>query len=178
MSECSALGCERSARARGWCLPHYKRWRRRGSVHDITAEERFFARVTEDENGCWNWHRAAPNGYGSFAEKRNKPVPAHRWSYEFMRVEIPDGLVIDHLCRNRLCVNPWHLDPVTQRENVMRADGPSALNARKTKCLRGHPLDAANTYVCPRGKRECRICRNAATARSKSRRAVGAVSGG
>jgi hypothetical protein len=70
---------------------------------------------------------------------------------------IPEGLVIDHLCRNRGCINPTHMEPVTNAENVLRGEGPTAVNARKTHCKRGHPFDDVNTYVYAKG-RACRMC--------------------
>jgi hypothetical protein len=148
--ECSVDGCSRKKAAFGWCLAHYKRWRRRGSVHDITPEERFFARVTDDASGCWRWKRPGSNGYGQFWETKHAPRLAHRWAFEFMRCEIPDGLELDHLCRNRSCVNPWHLEPVTRAVNVQRT---------YVTCPNGHAYDEANTETHSRGHRQCKRCR-------------------
>lgn len=153
---CTAPGCDRNAVAHGICLMHYKRiWRGHG-IEGLTVEERFFRHIShEDANGCWIWDK--PNlgrGYGQFFGG------AHRWSYEFFVGEIPEGLHLDHLCRNRACVNPCHLDPVPRRINILRGTSQSAINARKTHCVRGHPFDSGNTYVTPDGRRQCRTCRN------------------
>jgi len=123
-----------------------------------TVEERFFSKVREVDSGCWEWTGwvTSNDGYGMFwNEGRN--APAHRWAYTFMVSDIPDELVIDHRCRNHACVNPSHLEPVTQRVNVHRAVGHPA---SRTHCPQGHLYDAENTYVDPRGKRRCRTCRS------------------
>lgn len=115
--------CDRAPVARGMCLKHWKRWRRRGTTHDVTPEERFFSYIAPvaEWNACWVWtNRLAVGGYGQFWVGK-KTVMAHRWSYEFLRAPIPDGLSLDHLCSNPPCVNPWHLEPVTQRENLRRS---------------------------------------------------------
>jgi hypothetical protein len=118
-----------------------------------------FALKVEKTATCWLWLGAGKTeGYGSFWDGRHL-VMAHRWSYERRYGPIPEGLVIDHLCRTPACVNPEHLEPVTQLENVMRGTAPSVANARKTHCLRGHPLDGPNLYVNGAGGRACRQCR-------------------
>lgn len=152
---CSVPGCERRRAAKGYCLPHYKRWRRTGSPTGLTVEQRFFAKVTESGD-CWEWHRVDPNGYGTvFQPVRGEARLPHRWAYQFLRADIPDGLELDHLCRNRRCVNPWHLEPVTRRVNAQRGVGS------KEACVNGHPYTEENTYVRPdRGTRMCRACNN------------------
>jgi hypothetical protein len=85
---------------------------------------------------------------------------AHRVAWELMRGPIPRGMTIDHLCRMPLCVNPSHLEVVTLKENVLRGFGSPAMNARKTHCLKGHPLTLDNVYLY-RGSRSCRMCMRA-----------------
>lgn len=95
------------------------------------------------------------NWYGRLVGKRM--ILAHRFSYEVSVADIPDGMVIDHLCRNGLCVNPKHLEAVTNVVNVMRGEGAAARNARKTHCNKGHELTPENTYN-RRNRRACKTC--------------------
>lgn len=122
---------------------------------------RLSSKFTIDDD-CWNWFGAMlPNGYGSIQRDRRQ-TGAHRAMFELLRGPIPDGMVIDHLCRNRRCVNPAHMEPVTSRVNVLRGEGHTARNAKKTHCVHGHPFDAENTYeVVVRGRvwRQCRACK-------------------
>ena len=119
-----------------------------------TTEERFLSkfRMPMFEDGCWLWEGTmGDHGYG-FLWSGGKNLQVHRWSYGYFVGPIPAGLQLDHLCRNRRCVNPAHLEPVTARENTLRGYGPTSLNAVKTHCKRGHPFDATNTGYEPKGR--------------------------
>lgn len=124
------------------------------------ALTRFLAKVQREGSGCWRWTGAInQHGYGRVWDiRRGGAVQAHRFSYEAHKGSVPDGLVIDHLCRNRACVNPDHLEPVTNRENLLRGANFVADEARRTQCPVGHPYDEANTYRRPDGIRTCRAC--------------------
>jgi hypothetical protein len=124
-----------------------------------SCEDRFWAKVNKTE-ACWEWTGYGVDGYGRFWLD-GRDVMAHRVSYEWLIGPIPDGLQIDHLCRNRRCVNPAHMEPVTPRTNVLRGVSLQAQNALKTECPRGHTYDAVNTYVSPTGGRYCRTCQQA-----------------
>lgn len=129
-----------------------------------------------NESGCWDW-RAAKNawGYGLLNIKGHSSKRAHRVFYELFVGEIPEGLVIDHLCKNRSCVNPAHLEAVTQKENLMRGDAPTSKNARKIFCLKGHLLSGANLLVekhREKGeKRTCLTCRRLHDKKRRERKA-------
>lgn len=118
--------------------PHFWAKVRRGSVHQ-----------------CWEWTGATSSGYGTFGW-HGRIVKAHRLAYTQLRGPIPDGKSLDHLCRNTICVNPAHLEPVTHYENMRR--GRNWTWWREiTHCPKGHPYDATNTYLY-RGGRRCITC--------------------
>ncbi|WP_370420357.1 HNH endonuclease signature motif containing protein [Streptomyces sp. QH1-20] len=138
--------------------------------------DRFLARVTDTPAGCWQWTGyLMPNGYARITIDGQRQY-AHRVAFEAFVAPIPDGLVIDHLCRNRGCVNPSHLECVTQRINVLRGESHAAARARQTECLRGHRFDAANTYIAGNGTRKCRRCRTVARERTRRRKGVNCAS--
>ena len=125
---------------------------------DDDYKKRFWTRVQKTD-GCWIWKASTEsNGYGCILIRRKAQV-AHRLAYEWTKGPIPEGKELDHLCRNRRCVNPDHLEPVTCRENILRGNAPSAKQARQTHCKRGHPLFGSNLYLEPNGRRRrCRQC--------------------
>jgi hypothetical protein len=110
--------------------------------------------------GCWEWRGSIDeNGYGrAWLPGVGKMSRAHRASWILHRGPIPAGLCIDHLCRNRSCVNPDHLEVVTLGENNRRGAGFSGRNAAKTHCKRGHEFTLENTRVDKLGRRRCRVC--------------------
>lgn len=120
--------------------------------------------ITDVGVGCWLWVGLINrDGYGVFQKSGCGSNLAHRFSYQYFIGSIGDGLELDHLCRVRRCVNPWHLEPVTGRENWLRSRSPSAINIKKTHCVRGHVLGGdnlrsymSNFYGTP--TRQCRIC--------------------
>lgn len=134
-------------------------------------DQRFWAKIDKDgPGGCWIWlgvRASQGQGYGRRTINGTK-VYVHRWAYERFVGPIPDGLTIDHLCRNSLCCNPDHLEVVTGRENTLRSENPTALHARQTHCLRGHPFDDNNTYRY-KNRRICRTCAREADKRRTPR---------
>ena len=126
-----------------------------------TDEQRFFRSFKKDEStGCWLWQKGRGHGYG-VVKFRGKQRGAHRVSlYIFRGVSFQTTLVADHLCRVRRCVNPDHLEMVTERTNILRGTARSAINAKKTHCPKGHPLSGENLRESA-GARYCRTCQNA-----------------
>ena len=129
---------------------------------------RFMKKTEIIESGCWLWLGYTDRkGYGIFGVSSGKTVKAHRFSYELFVGPIPEGLPLDHLCRTRNCVNPFHLEPVTNQENVIR--GFRARTA-KTHCKNGHELTESNTYHHPKtGWRDCRKCRKLANTKCREK---------
>ena len=179
---CTIEGCGRPHSARGWCVHHYGKWRRIGDpLHRTpTLLERFRAKVdlagpTPSQKPslgpCWTWLAYIDeDGYGKSWDG-NQVTFAHRVSYRMFTGPIPDGCEIDHLCRNRSCVNPMHLEAVSPRINNLRSESVSSKNARKEACAVGHPFDAENTYLRPDGTgRDCRKCREIVEARRRGKR--------
>ena len=129
----------------------------------MTLGERLWSGAVETEDGCWEWRRTRNrNGYGQIGVGGKTKV-AHRVAYELAIGPIADGLQLDHLCRNRACINPAHLEPVTQSENIMRGSGFPPQLASRTHCLNGHELHEGNIYRQPgrpAHQRSCLTCRH------------------
>lgn len=122
-------------------------------------ETEFFKRV-EKTDTCWLWiGNIDANGYGRFY-MNPKTTRAHRVSFFIHKGEVPTGLVLDHLCRIKHCVNPEHLEAVSNWENVARGIGITARNAQKTHCKRGHEMNEENTRRPPSNPRarRCKKC--------------------
>jgi len=121
-------------------------------VTKAAAADARFWRDTEQGDGCWEWKGyKRPDGYGSIWNGETN-VLAHRYSWELARGPVPDGLGLDHICRNRACVKPTHLEPVTQSTNLSRMPPRSV-------CKKGHPLVPGNVYLYPKsGARLCITC--------------------
>lgn len=149
---CSVEDCGEKAKSRGYCHKHYiyNRFDLCAREDREGLERRFWEKVDRSggPDSCWPWlAHVRPKGYGLFESKS-----AHRIAYEFVVGVIPDDLHIDHLCRNTRCVNPKHLEPVTNAENRRRrADA-------QTHCKYGHEFTPENTTVNRRGARVCRTC--------------------
>jgi hypothetical protein len=126
-------------------------------VKTKSAMSRFLSRCSSGPNGCIEWDEEGRAGYGSFWHDKKNHL-AHRWHWQQVKGLIPFGLQLDHLCRNRRCVNLDHLEVVTSKENTLRGESPIAKQARQTHCMRGHEFTPENIVHKKGGGRECRIC--------------------
>lgn len=162
-SLCSVEGCARPVCALGFCTKHYQRVKKHGTPDGRTVPpfaERLLSRVDQSggPNACWPWLGSMHlNGYAQVTTPEHASYLGHRAMYELLIGPIPEGLDLDHLCRNRACVNPTHLEPVTRQVNLLRGIGIPAQQVKKTHCPAGHPYDAENTAM-DAGHRLCRTC--------------------
>lgn len=140
-------------------------------LEPVPRGERFWSKVNKDGpvpeyaphlGPCWLWTAAEDgHGYGNFFRGPTRAdgyVKAYTMAYELEVGPVPEGKQLDHLCRVTLCVRPSHLEPVTQRTNVLRGVSIAVKNAAATECIRGHAFDEVNTIVRPDGRRNCRAC--------------------
>lgn len=191
---CSVAGCENLANSHGWCKMHYTRWRRNGSLGPLRIQNddanRFWSKVNKnapipptfwdpttqthhyqpDIGPCWLWLAARKSsGYGDFKVGRVSTC-AHRFAYELLVDSVPTDKELDHLCRTRACVSPFHLEAVSHRENVLRGTSPIATLAMASHCIHGHEFNFENTYIqSSTGARQCRACHRE---REKKRRSA------
>jgi hypothetical protein len=133
--------------------------------------ESILAGVLQPEEGCWTGtQKARYDGYVAVS-CGGKYYYLHRLVWETTKGQaIPEGMELDHLCRNRACCNPAHLEPVTGKVNTLRSEGVTAVNARKATCDMGHPLIASNLYRRPNGGRRCRFCNKKAAAKYRRKK--------
>ena len=146
------------------------------TVVRVSLVERFESKwIPEPMGGCWLWMAAVdPTGYGRVGAYRADGAYyvrfAHRVAYELHRGPIPACLVLDHRCRVPCCVNPWHLEPVTSKENILRGVGIAAQYARRSACSNGHDYTPETLRAMPDGSRRCRVCDRAANRRARAKR--------
>ena len=172
---CSIDGCGRRHYGHGWCQMHWRRWYKHGDPLAVVGnskplEDRLQRMIDRDSlPGCWLWTGSInADGYGHVRVDQ-RTLGAHRASYELWIGPIPAGFQLDHVCHtvdkhcsggngclHRRCVNPAHLEPVTNHENLLRGRWPGS---RKTHCPYGHEYTTENTYIGPRGEQDCRTCR-------------------
>lgn len=170
---CNVDQCDLPVKRRGMCNTHSARWYRTGSTADPESPIDNFTRYVELANGCWEWTgpRFQSNGYGQMSRGYRGTKLAHRAFYLKHVGDVPDGLQLDHLCRNRRCVNPEHLEPVTGQENQLR--GVTGYGAR-TRCRSGiHDITKPDSWYVPPGdptQRTCYECAKAKWARRDAKR--------
>jgi len=145
----------------------------------ISPKDRLERNASRIDNGCLVWTGALDqDGYGKLTIPRDgedwtnglMTVRPHRLAWELAHGPIAAGVTLDHLCRNRACIELTHLEPVSNKENIMRGEGQPAINARKTHCASGHLLGGDNLYLSPEGYRYCRTCRRRASREYHRRR--------
>lgn len=146
----------------------------------LALPERFWSKVRQRKNGCWEWLGSRTGGYGRFVLNGrrgavNATTLAHRVCFIALIGPIPDGYDLHHLCGNRCCVNPTHCMPIEAKahrngHNFQGRKTSSRNRRAKVRCAQGHAYDDANTYIDPLGKRHCRVCKREALARFYDRK--------
>lgn len=180
---CTFDGCDGKHFSAGLCAGH---WQQRNKGRELapiirgrSQADRFWEKVEKSQT-CWMWRGAVGSaGYGN-VQYEGRTWRAHRLAYALILGELPDQMpdgsraVLDHLCRTTLCVNPAHLEPVSDRTNIIRGVGPALAkiqNVDQTFCKHGHPLFGKNLYVQPKtGYRYCRTCQRRRRAEWAARR--------
>lgn len=172
---CTVPSCDGPTGTRGFCDKHYKRWWRYGDVNYVRHRQRWeledcWTEGPRDE--CWIWRGGQSLGYGIYRKAK-----AHRVIYELLREPIPDGMVLDHLCRVKLCVNPWHLEIVSDAINLQRGLLSYTLRTMCRKSL--HDISKPEAwYVNMYGARTCLACKRNNDRRGDARRGRGYAQGG
>ena len=138
----------------------------------LSEPERFWRNVSQPSvKACWTWQGSKDgNGYGHFRLCSGRLVHAHRLAYFWIVGPVPEGKDLHHTCNRgrEACMNPFHLEPLTRKEHIHRGNGIAAINARKTHCIRGHPLSGYNLVIDRTGGRQCRTCLNATRRRYRA----------
>lgn len=164
-------GCSRAYRCGGLIMPGY-------AATPIAERLRRSIRINA-KTSCWEWQKHVgawgyPQiGIGSRKDGSRRIVYAHRLSYETFVASIPAEYQVDHLCRNKCCINPLHLEAVTEAENIRRAGGGNVFGAKqraKTLCPKGHEYSGRNLLLKKGGKRQCRACTVVSTRAWRARR--------
>jgi hypothetical protein len=145
---------------------------REDDLKELLTDRKFDSKAIADSSGCllWTGPIDRKDGYGRFYDGSGKTTGAHQYAFRRAYGPVPEGKVVDHICRTRNCVNHSHLRAISAVENTMIGEGIAAMNAAKTYCAHGHPLFGENLYVRPNGERDCRKCRSAANLRYKRKK--------
>lgn len=167
MLTCEVVDCNVPQLCKGMCRPHRRRVLLYGSPHErrmLYGEPlavRLFAKVRVAENGCWLFEPAVKVAWYGKVKTDWGAANVHVIVWNWLRGPVPDGLELDHLCRNKACCNPDHLEAVSHKENCRRGRGPEVARSRRftqTHCKRGHEFNLVNT-IYKKKQRVCRICK-------------------
>lgn len=171
--QCWAGDCTRNSHALHLCTKHYQRLKNSGSTADPKdIDNRFWNKCEIMQNGCWEWQGFTNRGgYGQFGSEDGTVMLTHRWAYRRFVGDLVEGLTIDHLCRNKKCCNPEHLEQVSLQENIRRTTGFHFSHYEKgnrTHCSKGHELTEGNRYK-RKGRVNSYACKKCMSAYHKER---------